>query len=138
MIEEWRGEGSQESVMGDLDFDPVKSCLDCVARAHRKATDHRLDIILVHRLGIEVAGRLGHLSRRPHDVRRMFERCVTAMGELAKNACAMLMDGVGDFTKRSDDRWIPSIHKPSRHFPGRMNCLAFEYAQSDAAASTFF
>ena len=47
------------------------------------------DIILVHCLRAEMAGWLGHLGRRPHDMRRMLQRSMAGVRELAKNLRAV-------------------------------------------------
>jgi hypothetical protein len=50
-----------------------------------------VNIILIHRLGAEMAGWLRHLGRRPHDVRRMLERSMAAVRKLAENLRTVYM-----------------------------------------------
>ena len=133
MVEEGRSEGSKQAVMRDLDLDAVKAGLDGVPRARGEAGDHRADIVGIHRLGVEMARRLRHLRRRPHDMRRMLERGVTTMRQLAEDLGAVRVDGLGDLAKARNDRRVPCVDEAPGHLAGRMDRLAFEHDQPDAA-----
>src|SRR5690606_30191674 len=84
VVEEGRGEGAQQPVMGDLDLDAVEAAFHGVPRTRRKALDGRLDVLDIHRLGRKMAGRFGHLRGCPEDMRGMLQRGVSAMRELAE------------------------------------------------------
>ena len=79
MIEEGRSERAQQPIVRNFDLDAVKAGFYRVSRAHREAIDDGADIVFVHRLRAEMARWLGHLRRRPHDMRRMLERGVAGV-----------------------------------------------------------
>ena len=95
--------------MCNFDFDPIEAGLCRVAGAHREAFDHGPDITLVHGLRAEMAGRLGHLGRRPHQMRRVLERSMAGMRELAKDLSAMGVYSVRDLPQLRNDRRVPGV-----------------------------
>ena len=133
VIEKRRCEGAQQAVMGDLHFDAVEARLDQVAGTRREAIDYGTDVVVVDRLGAEVARRLRHLGRRPQDMRRMFERGVAAMGQLAEDLGAMGMDAIGHPAVMGNDLRVPSIDETPRHLSRRVHRLALEDDEPDAA-----
>ena len=137
MIEEGRSKGAQQPVMGDLHLDAVEARPDQIAGTRGEAVDHRADVVVVDGLGAEVARRFRHLGRRPQDMRGMFERCVTAVSELAENLGAMGMDDVGDSAVGWNDLGIPGIDETPRHLARRMDRLALEDDEADTAPGAF-
>ena len=126
MIEKGRSERAQQPIVRDFDLNAVEAGLYRVSGAHREAVNDGADIIFVHRLRAEMARWLGHLRRRPHDMRRMLERGMAGVCELAENLCAVGMDGIRDVSQQRNDRRVPSIDKSAGHLARRMDCLAFE------------
>ena len=109
MIEEGRSERAQQPIVCDFDLDPVEAGICRIAGAHREPFDHCAEIILVHCLRAEMAGRLGHLGRRPHQMRRVLERSMAGMRELAKDLSAMGVYSVRDLPQLRNDRRIPGV-----------------------------
>ena len=109
MIEERRGEGSEQSIVGNLDLDTVEARFDHVVRADAEAIDDSADVVVVERLGAEMTRRLGHLRRRPHDVGRVLQRGVAAVGELGENLGAVGVSPGCDFSETGDDRGVPGV-----------------------------
>ena len=124
--------------MSDLDFNAVKPRLDGVAGANAEARDRRLNILLVHRLGVKMAGRLGHLGRCPQHTWRLFKRSVASMGKLAENARTMLVHGISNFREHGNDCGIPRIHETTRHLSGGVDRLTLEDDEPHAAPGPLF
>ena len=134
MIEKGRCERAQQPIVRDLDLNPVEAGLYRISSAHRETVNDGADIIFIHRLRAKMARWLGHLSRRPHDMRWMLERSVAGVCELAENFCAVGVNCVRDIPQQRNDRRIPSIDKSAGHLASRMNGLALENDQGDTSA----
>lgn len=128
-------ERSQQAIMRDLDLHPVKTGFHEVTGAGRKAGYDSFDVLLVHRLGGVMARWLGHLCRRPHDVRRVFQRRVPAMGQLPEDARSVQMRSVGNAPQARHDGGVPSVDETSGHLAGGVHGLTFHDNQSHPAAS---
>src|SRR6202162_401031 len=137
MIEERGSKRAQQAVVRHLDLDPVKASLDRVPSTNSEAFDNGANIILVHCLRAEMAGWLRHLGRRPHDMRRMLQRSMATVRKLTENLRSVAVDGICDVPQQRNDRRVPRIDEAAGHFAGRMDGLAFDDDQPNAATRAF-
>ena len=127
----------EQAVMGDLDLDTVEAGIDEVARTPSEAVDDRTDIVFVQGLGAEMAVRLWHLGRSPENVRRVLQRSVAGMGQLAEDLGAVGVNRIGDPAVMRNDRRVPGVDEPAGHFARRVDRLAFEDDQRGATPRPF-
>lgn len=62
---------------------------------------------------------------------------MTAVRELAENFCAVAVNGIRNVPQQRDDRRVPGIDEAAGHFARRMDGLALDDDQPDAAPRAF-
>jgi hypothetical protein len=70
-------------------------------------------------------------------MRRMLERSMAAVGELAENLRSVAVDGIRDIPQQRNDSPVPRIDKAAGHFARRVDGLAFDDDQPDATTRPF-